>query len=231
MAARAASPRIQTELVQRGDVLVRERLDLRGGDQALLVSHARHLTLDVTPLEGAVLRQVVALVVPGGLAAAGGRRVAQEQVHVAEILDVDLVPDVLALADEEALLALEHGGGQPVGLDALLVAGAAAGPVDGGRADDGDLHAGGVVLAGVDDDLVDVAVEGVVGEVEQLVDAVPVVVLLGAEQTPGVGAEVLDGEDTGARGVDQPERTLGGVLGSTLGDGLSGGDVIAIGAV
>lgn len=231
MAPRAATPRIQTKLIQLGHLGIRQRLDIRRRNELLLVGDARHLPLDIAPDEGPVLGEIVPLLVPRGLAAAGGRGVAKSQVYVAQILHVHLVPDVLALADQQTPLALQHSFCEPVGLHALLVARAAARTVDRRRADDGCLHAGGVAQAGVDDDLVHVPVQGVVGKVDELVDAFPVIVLLAAVHTPGVGAEVFDGQDASAGGVDKPDWILGGMVGDTFGDGFGRCDVVTVGAV
>lgn len=130
------------------------------------------------------------------------------------------MPDVGAFTDQQALLALQDGCREPVRLHALLVARTTAGTVDGGWADDSCLHAVRGSLAGSDDDLVDVTVQGIVRETDKLFHAVPVVVFPGSFDAPGVGAEVLYGENACARGVDDPHRVLRGVVGSSLGDSL-----------
>lgn len=152
------APDVQAKVQYLGNLVVAQRLDLRRRDQLLLIGRLGHGPLDVAPDEGSVLGEVVALAAPGGVSAACGRGLAQSKVDVAEILHVDLVPDVLALADQEALLPLEDGRREEVGLDASGVDGSTARAVDRGRADDGRLHAVRGALAGGEDDLVHRAV-------------------------------------------------------------------------
>lgn len=109
---------------------------------------------------------------------------------------MDLVPYVLALADKQSLSALKNGRGQQVGLDTLGVDGSTALAVDRRWADDSRADAGGVFLAGLDDDLVHVAMESVSGEVNKFANAFPVVVLLRALDTICFSALVLYGQDT-----------------------------------
>ena len=152
-----------------------------------------NLPLDITPNERPILSKVITRIIPGRRGTASSRSLTQRKINLAQILYMDLVPDVRALPNKQTLLALQHSSSEPVRLHTLLITRSTAGTVDSGRADDSRLDAVGVVLAGFDDNLVDVAVEGVVGEVEEFGDAVPVVVLLGVFGTPGVGTEVFDG--------------------------------------
>lgn len=99
--------------------------------------------------------------------------------------------------------------------------------VDGGRADDGRLD--GIVGAGVQDQLVDVAVEGVVGQADgQLVDAGEVVVDGGrGPLAEGVGVGVGEAEDARAAGVQPVARARRRVgAGQAGGDGLCGRRVV-----
>ena len=74
---------------------------------------------------------------------------------------MDLVPDILAFSNQEALLALQHRSAEQVGLDALRVTRATAKTVDGRWAYDCDLHTGRGLLTSPEDDFIHVAVEGV----------------------------------------------------------------------
>jgi hypothetical protein len=193
MSPRGTTPSIQTKLVQLGYLSIRNRLHIRRRNQPFLVRNLGNLPLDITPNERSVLSKVVTPVIPGRRRTTSSRSFTQREINLAQILNMNLVPDIRALPNKQTLLPLQHSISEPVRLHTLLVTGSTAGTVDRRRADDGRLDAFGVVLASFDDDLVDVAVEGVVREVEEFGDAVPVVVLFGALDTPGVGAEVLDG--------------------------------------
>lgn len=228
MAPGVRTPSVQAKRQDLRNLLIAQRLNLRRRDQLLLKGRLGHGPLHITPDEGAVLGEIVALLAPGSVATACGRGLSQSEVEVAEILDVDLVPDVLALADKDTLLCLEDGRGEGVGLDTAGVAGSTAGSVDAGRADDGRLHAFGRGLSGSEDDLVNITVEGIVGEGSDFANAVPVIVLLGAIDTKGLGALVLPGQDASSRGVDEPDRVLLGVVADALCDGICGGDVVTV---
>ena len=93
-------------------------------------------------------------------------------------MDVHVVP-LGASADDGRRAVLEGPARELGDLLAAGVDGPAAGAVDGGRAEDGDAHGGGV---GREGDLVDVAMEGVVREVEDTVDVLDVGVLLLGER-------------------------------------------------
>lgn len=143
-----------------------------------LVSQVSERSSDVAPSELAVLSEVVTLLVPSGLAAFLGSSLAELVEDFAQVLDVDLVPDVIAFTDLEALLQLQNGLRELVDLEAAAVDGSAARAVDHGWGDNGSLAALGVLRAGFEHDDIDVAVEGVLGEGGDGVDVVPVVVLV-----------------------------------------------------
>lgn len=220
MAPRVTPPSIQPKRPQILDLLVRQRLQLRRRDQPLLMSNLRHLLLNITPDERTALDKVVSLVVPGGIAASRSCGFTEQLVQRAQIVHVDLVPDVLALSNLYPLLALQDVLGQCVGLDARPFARSATRAVDARRAHDGRLHALRALLAGSEDDLVDLAVQGVVGEVGEFVNPVPVVVFFGSFDAPLLAAEVFESEDAGSGGVDDPYGLLGGVASGSVYDGL-----------
>lgn len=87
-----------------------------------------------------------------------------------------IVPLRLTRRDDRREALLERGFGEGGDLDGALVDGPAALAVDCGRGDDGGADGGGEVRG--EDDLVDVAVDGLVGEAEQAVDVADVVVVL-----------------------------------------------------
>ena len=231
MASRAASPSIQSKLVQLRDLRIWQGFNIRRWNQLLLIGDSSHFTLDVAPDKLSVLGKIVALIVPGGLSTTGGGSVCQSTIYVTEVLDVDLMPNVLAFTHQETLLSLQHSSGKPVRLNTLLVTRSAARSVDSGRADDRRLDTFGVLLASLDDDLVNIAVERVVREVKELIDAIPVVVLLRTVKAPSVAAEILNGENASAGGVDHPHRLFRSVVGGALGDCLCRRDMVTVGTI
>jgi hypothetical protein len=98
---------------------------------------------------------------------------------------MDLMPDILAFADEKSFPKLQNSDTKAP-QKALLGTRSTTIPVYNWGTNDGCLHASRVRLGGVEHDLVDVAVYGVRGHMEQLAHAFPVVVFLGtldAERT------------------------------------------------
>jgi hypothetical protein len=61
-----------------------------------------NLTLNVSPDEGSILGQIVTLVVPGGLATSSCSSITQGKIDAAQILDVDFMPDILALTNQNS---------------------------------------------------------------------------------------------------------------------------------
>lgn len=177
-------PGVAAPLVVRGRHELVGLLGSHGDDlvalgEALLVGRLGHQHGDVLPGDVAVVAQVVALLAPRGLGLlagdAVGRRLDQLDEHVGLVVDVDGAPLVLRVADLDALAVPDGGAGQRGHLHAAGLVWAAPGPEDAGGRDDGGLDLSGVGLAGREDDLVDVAVDGVVGKAGELRDAVPVV--------------------------------------------------------
>ena len=133
-APRVRADHVMHELGQLLGLVRVHGLQIRRGQEALLVGVERDGGRDAAPHELSVFGEVVAFGSPGGggTVLAGGCGLAEEEVQGGEVVDVDLGPDVLAGADLEALLVLEVDAGEVVGLDAAGVVGAAAGTVDGG---------------------------------------------------------------------------------------------------
>lgn len=180
MATGVGTPGIDSSGIEFDNLSIIQGVDLGGLDELLGKSLLGSCPLNVTPHERTVLSKVVTLVSPSGLATAGRRRRAQCQVDLAQILDMNLVPNIFALANEEALAALNNCSRQPVGLEALRVASAPALAIDTGWADNRGVNAGRITLTSRNDDFIHIAVKSVRGQVEELAHAFPVVILLGS---------------------------------------------------
>jgi hypothetical protein len=95
--------------------------------------------------------------------------------------------------------------------------------VDGRRADDIGLEHIAILVASLEHNLVDIAVESRVREVGELVHASPVVVLLVGPLAESVVLAVFPCQDTSATGVQPVAGLLLGVAGANaLSNGLSG---------
>jgi hypothetical protein len=113
-----------------GSLDIVQGINLGRLNEILSISLFSNLSLDITPDERTILSEVVTLIVPSGLAAPSRGCGTQGLVYVTQILDMHLMPNILALADEEALTALKNRRTQPVGLYTLGVAGTTARAID-----------------------------------------------------------------------------------------------------
>ncbi len=137
-----------------------------------------------------------------------------------------MVPLCLALADDGREALGQRGPREARDLPAARVGGAGANAVNCGRTEDGDLDN---VRVGCDGDLVDVAVVRAVGQGDQTLNVVDVVVfLLGkGRSTLALVLGVVPCEDGGAGRVDPEPGVVGRMsLLQALGNGDSSGVVI-----
>ena len=88
-----------------------------------------------------------------------------------------------------------------------------------------------MTLTSIKNNLFDIAVISIIRQVDKLIDALPVVVLLGALNVVSVSTSVLDGQNGRARGMNQPKRALSCVVLSAFGNCLGRCNVITVGEV
>lgn len=231
MTTRIGPPSINPSRQNLRDLCIVQRLNLGRLDKALRERLLCNLALDISPDERAIFGEVVTLVAPGSLAATSGRCFTQSQVDVAQILDMNLVPDVLAFANQEPLAALQDRSTEQISLDALGVSRSTARSVDGGWADDCRMDARRIPLPSADYDFIDIAVQCIGGEIDQLAHAFPVIVFFWTLNTVGFSTLVFDCQDASAGGMNEPEWALARVVLGAIGNSLSRSYMVAVGKV
>lgn len=164
----------------------------------LLGNQSRKITPDML----AIFRKEVALLAPNlRIEIPGHGAIDKPEVDVGEVVDVHIVPPRPALAGDGRISLPQHQLAELVDLPAPHGDRTAARPVDGRRADDGRLDGSAVSGSGLEHDLVDGAVERLVGEGRELGDAGVVVELSFLPLAKLVGIPVQVYQDPRAAGM------------------------------